>query len=147
MRHPPLKRVLFTIAAGTVAVGALWLTGDTSVHQSPASLPATSEWAPGSAGLRAFIDPETGRLATGPAPAAEQLDPETENAVRRDATGLTEEHRADGTVLVDLQGRFQSVVMVHRTADGRNVICVDDDSGAEKALHGEIATRPLPEVK
>lgn len=142
-----LGRIPITIAIA-IAACAVCLAGDAHVlpNTSP-SLTSAQPFAPGSAGLRAYLNPETGNIETATSPAAVQFDADTENALRRDATGLTEEHRADGTVLIDLQGRFGSVSVVHRTADGKLFVCTDDNRRAQKTLQGDIASPAVPEVK
>jgi hypothetical protein len=49
--------------------------------------------------------------------------------------GLVEERHADGTVSVDLQGRFQNVVLAKRNDDGSiSSACVDTPEAAEAFL-------------
>lgn len=100
--------------------------------------------APGTAALRATIDPETGALEVGTAPvSARELDAAAQNALRRDTEGLIEERHPDGSVSVNLQGRFQSVSVVHRDENGTVTVCTDHESHAERVLEGRAA----PEVK
>ena len=145
MSHQPQRRISIMLAACIIAgLGAMCLAGDTPLR------PRTSPLVParGMASMRAYLNPETGKIETGPSPAVVQFDSDTEQALRRDATGLTEEHRADGSVLIDLQGRFESVSMVHRTADGKKVItCTDDRQRAKNTLQGDLPRSTAPEVK
>jgi hypothetical protein len=51
----------------------------------------------------------------------------------RSTEGLTFEHRVDGTIGLDLQGRFQNVMLAHRLPDGRlelNCLAESDDRRA-----------------
>ena len=51
--------------------------------------------------------------------------------------GLVQEKRADGTVSVDLQGRFQNVVLARRNDDGTvGAACVDTPEAARAFLGG-----------
>jgi hypothetical protein len=143
MSHQPQRRISILIAACTIAgLGALCLASDTPIPSPTSPVPAR-----GTASMRAYLNPETGKLETGASPAAVQFDPDTEQALRRDTIGLIEEHRADGSVLVDLQGRFQSVSMVRRTANGKMIMCTDDHQSAKKTLQGDLAKPTTPEVK
>ena len=62
--------------------------------------------------------------------------------------GLVQERRGDGTVAVDLQGRFQNVTMARRNDDGTvSAACVDTPeaasaflTGADKASAGATGT-------
>ena len=150
MFHRPLRRISIVIAAFAIAsLGAVCLAGDALVprNASPLTTAPAQLSAPGTAAVRAYLNPETGELDLGPSSAAVQFDPDTEQALRRDTSGLTEVRRADGTVLIELQGRFQSVSMVHRDADGKIIVCTDDDNRARKVLQGDLAAPVTPEVK
>ena len=51
--------------------------------------------------------------------------------------GLVEEQHADGTVSVDLQGRFQNVTLAKRNDDGSvSAACVDTPEAAASFLNG-----------
>lgn len=53
----------------------------------------------------------------------------------KETQGLVEEKRADGTVSVDLQGRFQNVTMAKRNDDGTvSAACVDTPEAADAFL-------------
>src|SRR5215210_4440188 len=55
--------------------------------------------------------------------------------------GLVEEKHADGTVTVDLQGRFQNVVLARRNDDGSvSSACVDTPEAARAFLAGAEKT-------
>jgi|GEM_PF-1672465 len=58
--------------------------------------------------------------------------------------GLVEVRQADGTVSVNLQGRFQNVIMAKRNEDGSvSNACVDTPEAAESFLKGD-ATAAAP---
>jgi hypothetical protein len=147
MRHRLLRPISITSASFLIAgLAVVCLSGDTPVHRHASTL-MTSAGSPGTASMRAYLNPETGKLETGPSPVAIQFDFDTEQALRRDTSGLVEEHHADGTVVLDLQGRFQSVAMVHRTANGRIFVCTDDENRAKNMLTVDPSAAKAPEVK
>jgi translation initiation factor 1 (eIF-1/SUI1) len=58
--------------------------------------------------------------------------------------GLVEEKHADGTVTVDLQGRFQNVVLAKRNDDGSvSAACVDTPEAAGSFLRSEEPTETI----
>ena len=105
--------------------------------------------APTEAGMMAYIDPETGDLTTGPAPAGElALDADTQNALRRDDSGLEVVTRADGSKVMNLQGRYQHVSVIHIDANGVKTVCTDNETSAEHNLNHAPPSNPnTPEVK
>jgi len=104
--------------------------------------------APAEAGMMAYIDPETGDLTTGPAPTSElELDLDTQNALRHDDLGLEVKTRADGSKVMNLQGRYQHVSVIHIDANGVKTVCTDNEKAAEHNLNHAPATPSAPEVK
>lgn len=147
-----MKRQHFACVAlatfAVVGLGAISLSGHTPA--TPDASPATAgtdATTPGTAALRAYLNPETGKVDVGVSAVAPEFDPYTENALRRDTSGLTEVRHADGTVSLDLQGRFQSVSVTHVSADGKVVICTDNADHTRHALDGDITASAAPEVK
>jgi hypothetical protein len=65
------------------------------------------------------------------------------------AEGLVTIHRTDGTIGMDLQGRFQSVMIATPTEDGRFVVsCHTGEDAREHAHHAaEIAAGKAPKLK
>ncbi len=138
--------VILAVSVTTGAV-ALFATGRASRGhpETPAVRPA-GDLPPGTAGMRAYRNPETGRIEVGTAPVSQPaLDPDTQNALRRDAEGLVEVHHPDGSVSVDLQGRFQDVAVIHVDENGKRIICTEDADDATHAL--QQSNRSTPEVK
>ena len=102
----------------------------------------------GTAGMMAYVDPETGELTTGIAPAgAFELDADTQNALRRDTEGLEVVKHPDGSESIDLQGRFQSVSVVRIDENGKAIVCTDNANGVERVMTAKTATPTTPEVK
>lgn len=91
--------------------------------------------APARGGMIVGVDPETGRI--GPASAAQRaaLGPSVDEAVSRSDEGLVEVQHPDGSVHIDLQGRFQNYAVAHIGPDGRLTFqCVDDRDAVMRAL-------------
>ena len=104
---------------------------DTNSPAGGTNLPA----APGAAGRIIALDPETGQFG---APSEEQL-----RALRaapgvaevsRSEEGLIETRRTDGTVLLNLNGRFQENLVARIDRNGRLIYdCIHDDGKPVKA--------------
>ena len=80
--------------------------------------------APADAGMRIYQDPETGTI--GPPPAgAEPVG--GINLLNDSDEGLVQVRLADGSYMVDLQGRFQEYYVVQMTPSGKRVVkCVQN---------------------
>ena len=92
--------------------------------------------------MRVFLDPESGGLR--PPTAAERramnqkASGHLQNALSRSSEGLVEEKRADGTVGIHLQGRFQTVSVARINADGDVVKdCAVSPETAAELLEGK----------
>lgn len=172
--HQPILRILGAIAASVMAA-LLMSSHPTSNRQSASSTsapalsgttaadasqgrepgqgnPRTSAFeAPGRAGMVVGIDPETGRLGM-PTPEQraelEQMSASERTLLSRSAAGLVEERRADGTVHVNLEGRFQEYATVQIGPDGRKTFqCVDDSSGYGRATKSKPPSAPTLEER
>jgi hypothetical protein len=72
--------------------------------------------------------PATGAEDAGPPTAEEIQGAKTLQALtNRSLNGLTFDHRADGTISVDLQGRFMHVLKVSTGPDGRLIVACHTD--------------------
>lgn len=108
-----------------------------SDEASPVATDDTSEVAP-SAGLRVFVDPDTGEIIS--TPTREQIDQlerliaekalaNTESVLSRSSDGLQTFELASGGRGVHLEGRFQSALVVRMTDQGElEMVCRNDDS-------------------
>ncbi len=139
-------------ARATLALMAMTLVVTLPGHDTPLnSMEATAgiaQMPPGTAALRAYLNPETGGIDVGVAPASEPgLDAETRNALRRDTVGLVEVHHPDGSVSMDLQGRFQCASVARVDGSGKIIVCTDHVDGATHVLHGNTSDSTKPEVK
>jgi hypothetical protein len=95
--------------------------------------PAASRTAAPGAGLRAYVDPATGRLTEAPTEAqVRELDKGLGELASRSSEGLEAATQADGTQVVDLKGRFRSLSTATVSATGAlRLECVD--AGARRA--------------
>lgn len=81
---------------------------------------------PVGAGLRAFIDPSTGRLREPTDEEMAAIAASSRFAQNDSSEGLVVERRKDGTKIVNLQGRFMHAVQVSRAPDGTLTTACDD---------------------
>jgi hypothetical protein len=119
-----------------------------STDSGAIAVESSSTSTPGTAGLRAYLDPETGELAVGVAPAGVvELDAEMQNALRRDDEGLQVIRHANGAGSLDLQGRSPSVCVVRIDVNGNQIICTDNAVGLEHSLDESTSHPATLEVK
>jgi len=126
-----LCRLSAVLALAALSLALPALAGDDPAAAAPpeqATAQAPAEAAPpvAAAGLVAYIDPATGGLTS--TPTEEQraaLRAALAALVNESDAGLYEVVLPDGTVVMDLQGRFQEAVVVQVAPDGtRNLACV-----------------------
>jgi hypothetical protein len=116
-------------------------------RRAPERHRATAPAAPAltaAAGMVVAIDPETGALTL---PTPEQmlaLTPQERTGLLRTTAGLQAVRLPDGTVMLDLQGRFMEFAVVQLDAQGRPYFrCLDDPAALRRALL-ECAPAPAP---
>jgi hypothetical protein len=133
------------VSSAAVCAALLLLADAPAARRAPirsANLGATSPGGPARGGMIVGIDPETGRI--GPASSAQraELGLTVDQALSHSQAGLVEVHHPDGSVSIDLQGRFQEYAVGHIGPDGRpSVQCVDDRAALKRAL---TAPPPAP---
>jgi hypothetical protein len=120
------------------------LPGIFDATPDPAAAP---EFAPGEAGLRAALDPETGELAVGAdamrLQADKAVDARLRESLSRSDEGLTAVRHPAGHVGVNLEGRFMSMSLARVDADGTvETICTHDADAAEAFLSCEGHAKP-----
>jgi len=122
-------------------VAAVPTSAPVRVHPAPeAAVPS----APGRAGMVVGVDPETGQLGMPTAGQMAELSPREQSMISRSGAGLVQVHHPDGSVSIDLQGRFQELVIARIGTDGKPVYgCLDD----AKALRRALRTRPVPPLE
>ncbi len=112
-------------AAGRPAIGSPPVSapeGGPSAHRATSAEAAVlGAGAAGTAGLRAHLDPQTGRLLPGRPPGTPPLAllPEDLERLRTDHFDLIEEPLPEGGFAVNLRGRFRSALVATVTRDGR----------------------------
>ena len=108
----------------------------------PDAQPTVPTVAPAAAtGMVVYIDPETGGLTSTPPSAeaaAELLG--LEAALSRSSEGLVETTASDGSPMINLQGRFQNVLMAGASAHGPQALCTT----SKIAAHAVIAPAASP---
>ena len=87
------------------------------------------------AGQDVQVDRQTGKLKPLSAQEAQELAEGLKKMVNKSAEGLTEVQHADGSVTMDLEGRFQHVVVAREAEDGSlSMSCVDNPKAAASAI-------------
>jgi hypothetical protein len=135
-----IRRLMFT--GIIVAVFALGATAAVSlrtrqVKSSPPALSngnAQSKQAPADVRYRVGsvpIDPQTGLVRPLTQEEAQRMAAGIKELVNQSTDGLQQVKQADGSVLMDLQGRFQNVAVARLDEDGKLVqSCVDNRESA-----------------
>ena len=94
---------------------------------------------PAVGGMVIGMDPETGKLGMPTREQLKELSDLEQQRLNHSSAGLVEVHHPDGSVSVDLQGRFQEFATVRIGPDGELIFqCVDGAENAERALKGPI---------
>lgn len=85
------------------------------------------------AGQDVQVDPQTGKIKPLTADEARQLAEGLKRMLNKSTEGLVQEHHADGSTSLDLQGRFQNVTVARENQDGTlSQSCVDNPGAAAK---------------
>ena len=83
------------------------------------------------AGQDVQVDGQTGKIKPLTQAEAQQLAEGLKRRLNKSTEGLTEVHHADGSVSMDLQGRFQNVTVARENEDGTiSQSCVDNPRAA-----------------
>ena len=110
----------------------------TTAVAAPPIAPATAS------GMVVYRDPESGRLTSTPPEGVEPLSPELEAALDRSSEGLYETLAADGSPMIDLQGRFQNVMLAGGSAAGAHTFCTSSRAIAREAVASAPTSGPAP---
>jgi hypothetical protein len=85
------------------------------------------------AGRDVQVDPQTGQLKPMSPEEAQKLADGLKRMLNKSTEGLVAERHADGSVSMDLKGRFQHVAVARRNADGAiEQACIDEPEAAAK---------------
>jgi hypothetical protein len=134
-----IKRLVFVSII--VAVFALGATAAVSLRtgqtKSSANEQRNAQANDARAGLRyqtgaqVPLNPQTGQVRPLTQEEAQRLAAGIKALVNQSTDGLKEVHHADGSVSMDLQGRFQSIAVARRDEDGQLVqSCIDNPQAA-----------------
>lgn len=111
-------------------------------HESAASVSA-----PGSSAMRVYLDPETGEVTSTPtADATFEIEAALDNALRHDTEGLAQVSHTGGAVSINLDGRYNDVMVVRVDANGKQEFCTGDVKTLAKGMT-DTTTPTGPEVK
>lgn len=139
MNHP-CRGTLFTIALAVAGFLPVNVIADETDDEPPTPVQAPANERPsGQAGLRVYIDPETGEIL-------DEIPPEAQEQLERRAReryplnysheGLESVTLPDGSVRLDLQGRFRSFQAVRRNEYGElEHLCTQHPGGLHQFLH------------
>jgi hypothetical protein len=141
-RIPSTKIRRLALIGIIVAVFALGATAAVSLHtsQARASMPTpsngqTKNKTRANMGFRVGgqipLDPQTGQIRPLTQEEAQRMAEGIKQLVNQSTAGLESIHHADGSVSIDLQGRFQSIAVAKRNEDGKlTQSCVDNPKSA-----------------
>ena len=139
------QRVGVTVLLLTACAAIVVLSPSGSNEKTTVSTNAS--YAPGTNGMRVYMDPETGEVtSTPPADAVLELDAALENTLRHDDEGLVTEKHPNGSSSLNLQGRYGDVVMIRVDENGKAMMCSGDETTVAKTLN-DNTTPTGPAVK
>ncbi|HXS02610.1 MAG TPA: hypothetical protein VN724_18710 [Pyrinomonadaceae bacterium] len=135
---------LIALALVVVVIGAIsavsrqLVAGKQSQPESPEALRDSSSKSYRTvkvAGQDVQVDPQTGKLKPLTQQEAQELAAGLKKMLNKSAEGLTETQNADGSTTMDLEGRFQHVVVAREREDGSlSMSCVDNPKQAASAM-------------
>lgn len=124
---------------------AVALAAAGAAQEKPASGQAS---AAGMSGLQVVIDPSTGQLRVPTPEETQALSASLEQIFNQSTEGLQVEERPDGTLVLDLQGRFMHGVLAQKNADGTLTShCTNDPRQARAFLRAVPAPQPRPALE
>ena len=134
-RFGRLTFILGFIAAASLVAGAATVL---SHRQRTSSAPAANQkkyLTVKVAGRDVQVDAQTGQVRPLTADEAKQLADGLKGMLNKSADGLVQRQQPDGTVSMDLDARFQNVVLAKKNADGSlSQSCVDNPEAAASFL-------------
>ena len=134
-----MSKQINLILLSAFALGALGITGATAEPAAQDDAQISAVTSTSHSAVRVYIDPETRRLG-GPPPGIEPpgLSIAKQKMLSRSEQGLEKRLLPDGTLLVNLQGRFQNMSVVTRTPDGETRITCNHsaDDVEHSRVHG-----------
>lgn len=123
--------ILSVIAASTAIGAATVIARHTSAVESSPKRVETKYVTVKVAGRDIQVDPQTGQVKALTQDEAKQLAEGLKTMLNKSTDGLVQEQHPDGTVSMDLQGRFQNVAVAKINSDGSlSQSCVDNPEAA-----------------
>jgi hypothetical protein len=140
-RFGRIPLLVFVMAAASIVIGAVTVASrqlaGTKVSQARVRGLDVAEKAGKNyvtvkvAGQDVQVDSQTGQIRPLTPQEAQQLAEGLKGMLNRSTEGLTATHHADGSVSVDLEGRFQNVAVAKKNQDGTVAqSCVDNTQSA-----------------
>jgi hypothetical protein len=151
-----VSAIVAVFALGATAAVSLRAIGSQNPARQPGSAQAndTRSNLQSRAGGSIPLNAQTGQVRPLTQEEAERLAASIKRLVNQSTEGLQAVQHADGTVSMDLQGRFQSMAVAKRTEDGELVeSCVDNPEAAavffeiDPALVGVKKSATAPKTK
>ncbi len=136
MRIGIMRGALILALALAVAASAAGMAQDKPVSGKAA--------APAASGVQVAIDPATGQLRAPTPEEMRTLSASLEQLFRQSTEDLKPEERADGTLVLDLQGSFLNAALIQKSADGTLKLNCTSDIRQARALFG-LAPAPRPQ--
>lgn len=99
--------------------------------------------------MRVYLDPETGTLVDRPVTAEQKAaaSSDAQDLFNQDSSDLQEVRHPDGSVSMDLQGRFEMASSAYRMEDGSiGYTCTGVEHAAE-GKHTDVAAAPARDLK
>jgi hypothetical protein len=112
--------------------------------KAAATTPKALPTVPGTAGMVITIDPESGAIVPPTAEQMARLSPAEQTGLMRTSEGLAEVRLPDGSVMVDLRGRFLEYSVVRLDPLGRPRLHCVNDADVLRALLATRAPAPTP---
>ena len=151
-----VRVITITVAILLIAVAAITVLSKqlTNANASPSQV--SNNQAPKYvtvkvAGQDVQVDPQTGQIKPLSPEKAKRLVDELKPVLNRSTDGLTQVRHGDGSLSMDLQGRFQNVVVARRNTDGTvERSCVDNPQaaanffGVDPQLFGAEPAKAVP---
>lgn len=142
-----ITKLSITLGMGIALSVAGAVRGENKPHKETAPTAAQAQ-SQGQSGMRAYVDPETGALVSQPVTEAQRLEAaaaaEADNLNYSDI-GLQKVMLPDGSVMVDLQGRYQMSMTVEVQPDGSlQASCTDSAHSAMGAHSHDLTTTATP---
>ena len=129
---------MLAMSVATVIAMSPAHTFDSTVQSTFASNPSAD-------GMKIYLDDEGNVTSTPTDEAVTQLDPEMANLLRHDDEGLSVVQLPGGGEFLNTAGRYGDVMVVRVDANGKQVICRNDEALVLKGINDNTPTGP--EVK